>query len=170
MSFCSVYQEYLAKNLADKYASLNTQMDKIVHDANAEISSLRSKMSSRYFCAIYRTSMLTDGVDMQLDQENLKRKNEELIQAFREKSRKQLQTQELYDKLKRRAMLGQVQNAASDAVDHTIQASVTASRYVDRTDGRPGPNSGINIAHLASRGGTADWAGSRGSQESTART
>ena len=69
---------------------------------------------------------------MQVDQESLRRKNEELIQAFREKSRKQLQTQELYDKLKRRAMLGQVQNAASDAVDHTIQESVAANRFVDR--------------------------------------
>lgn len=129
---------------------------------------------------------------MQLDQENLKRKNEELIQAFREKSRKQLQTQELYDKLKRRAMLGQVQNAASDAVHHTIHASATANRYVDRTDSqnqhppqpplfssiqdtgmqfsRLGPDGGTNITHLASRTGTADWAGPRGSQENTTCT
>jgi E3 ubiquitin-protein ligase CCNP1IP1 len=71
---------------------------------------------------------------MQVDQDTLRRKNDELVQAFREKSRKHLQTQELYDKLKRRAMLGQVQNAALDAVDHTIQASITANRYVDRLD------------------------------------
>lgn len=71
---------------------------------------------------------------MQIDQDTLRRKNDELVQAIREKSRKQLQTQELYDKLKRRAMLGQVQNAASDAVDHTIQASATANRYVDKLD------------------------------------
>ena len=77
-------------------------------------------------------SWLTKRTDMQVDHETLRRKHEELGQAFREKSRKQLQTQELYDKLKRRAMLGQVQNAASDAVDHTIQASVEASRFVDR--------------------------------------
>ncbi len=68
---------------------------------------------------------------MQVDQDSLSRKNEELIQALREKSRKHLQTQELYDKLKRRAMLGQVQSAASDAVDQNIQASVTASRFAD---------------------------------------
>lgn len=71
---------------------------------------------------------------MQVDQDSLRRKNEELIQALREKSRKQLQTQELYDKLKRRAMLGQVQNAALDAVDQNIQASVTANRFVDRVE------------------------------------
>jgi E3 ubiquitin-protein ligase CCNP1IP1 len=71
---------------------------------------------------------------MQVDLDGLRRKNEELIQALREKNRKQLQTQELYDKLKRRAMLGQVQNAALDAVDQNIQASVTANRFVDRVD------------------------------------
>ena len=70
-------------------------------------------------------------IDMSVDQDNLRRKNEELIQAFREKSRKLLQTQELYDKRKRQDMLGQVQNAASDAVDHTIQASATANRFAD---------------------------------------
>lgn len=67
---------------------------------------------------------------MKVDQASLRRKNEELVQAFREKNRKHLQTQELYDKLKRRAMMGQVQEAAQDAVDHTIQASV-ASNYAD---------------------------------------
>jgi len=77
---------------------------------------------------------------MQVDQETLRRKNEELIQALREKSRKQLQTQELYDKLKRRAMLGEVQNAALDAVDHNIQASVIANRFVDREDNQNQPH------------------------------
>ncbi|TVY33995.1 E3 ubiquitin-protein ligase [Lachnellula subtilissima] len=112
-----VYQEYMAKNLSEKYSSLNLQMDKIISDANSEISNLRSKVSN-----------------MQVDQDSFRRKNEELFQALREKTRKHLQTQELYDKLKRRAMLGQVQNAASDAVDQTIQASVTANRYTDRLE------------------------------------
>jgi len=72
---------------------------------------------------------------MLADQDNLRRKNEELAQAFRGKSRKHSQTQELYDKLKRRVMLGQVQNAASDAVDHTINASAVSSRFIDSTTG-----------------------------------
>ncbi|KAL3427325.1 hypothetical protein PVAG01_00834 [Phlyctema vagabunda] len=40
-------------------------------------------------------------------------------------------------------MLGQVQNAASDAVENTIQASVATNRYTDRladTDHRPRPS------------------------------
>jgi E3 ubiquitin-protein ligase CCNP1IP1 len=71
-------------------------------------------------------------IDMAIAQDNLQRKNEELLQAYREKSRKYLQTQELYDKLKRRAMLGQVQNAASDVVDN-IEASAINNRFVDQT-------------------------------------
>ena len=46
---------------------------------------------------------------MTVDQDSLRRKNDELVQAYKEKTRKLLQTQELYDKLKRKAMLGQMQ-------------------------------------------------------------
>lgn len=63
----------------------------------------------------------------------LRRKNEEIAQAYKEKSRKQMQTQELYDKLKRLSMLGQVQDAASEAVDDNIQASISRNRFADRT-------------------------------------
>jgi E3 ubiquitin-protein ligase CCNP1IP1 len=40
-----VYQEYLAKVLTDKYAALDSQMDKIIYDANAEITSLRNQLA-----------------------------------------------------------------------------------------------------------------------------
>lgn len=72
---------------------------------------------------------------MIIDQDNLRRKNEELAQAFRDKSRKHSQTQELYDKLKRRVMLSQVQNAASDAVDHTIHTSAVSNRFIGPATG-----------------------------------
>ncbi|PQE16303.1 e3 ubiquitin- ligase ccnb1ip1 protein [Rutstroemia sp. NJR-2017a WRK4] len=114
-----VYQEYLAKSLTDKYATLNTQMDKIIHDANSEISNLRNKM-----------------IAMSADQDALRRKNEELGQSLRDKNRKLLQTQELYDKMKRRGMLDQVQNAASNAVDDTIQATVAGGGSANSDDGR----------------------------------
>jgi len=55
-----------------------------------------------------------------LDKDSLTRKNDELAQAYKEKSRKLLQTQELYDKLKRKAMLGQIQDAATDAADSQV--------------------------------------------------
>ncbi|KAI9736390.1 MAG: hypothetical protein M1818_006123 [Claussenomyces sp. TS43310] len=110
-----VYQQYLARSLTDKYAALSTQMDKVIHDANAEISDLRDKLAN-----------------MQIDQESLRQKNDELMQAYNHKSRLHNQTQELYDKLKRKAMLGQVRSAATDAVEHVIQPSAISNRYIDR--------------------------------------
>lgn len=86
------------------------------------------------------------GKDLSLENDNVKRKNEDLNQAVREKTRKYLQTQELYDKLKRRAMLGQVQNAASDAVEDTINASgmggMGGGRFVDRLGDQDIPQRG----------------------------
>lgn len=63
------------------------------------------------------------------EQESLRRKHEEISQAYKEKSRKVLQLQELYDKVKRRAELGHIQRAASDAVDHTLQATQLDQGY-----------------------------------------
>lgn len=60
---------------------------------------------------------------MTVDQDNLRRKNDELVQAYKEKNRKLLQTQELYDKLKRKAMLGQMQDAAEDVAESVLHGS-----------------------------------------------
>ncbi|KAK5017563.1 hypothetical protein LTR60_001882, partial [Cryomyces antarcticus] len=40
-----VYQEFLAKSLTEKYSTLSSQMDKIINDANTEITNLREKLS-----------------------------------------------------------------------------------------------------------------------------
>ncbi|CAD6499063.1 BgTH12-04715 [Blumeria graminis f. sp. triticale] len=109
-----VYQEYCAKNLTKKYGTLNAQMDKIIHDANSELSNMRDKMTN-----------------MQAEQDALRKKNKELIQQLRDKTRKYHQTQELYDKMKRRNLLDHVQDAASDAVEQTIQESACTNRYID---------------------------------------
>jgi E3 ubiquitin-protein ligase CCNP1IP1 len=69
------------------------------------------------------------------EQEALRRKNEELAQAYKDKSRKLLQTQELYDKAKRKAELGFIQRAASDAVDSTL--SNTCTNQVDESGQTP---------------------------------
>lgn len=44
----SVYQEYLAKTLTDKYSTLNVQMDKVINDANSELNILNQKLSSMW--------------------------------------------------------------------------------------------------------------------------
>ncbi|RSM07961.1 hypothetical protein CEP52_004932 [Fusarium oligoseptatum] len=88
------YQQHRYRTLADKFSALNIQFEK--------------------------TQKLTG---MAAEQDALQRKNDEIGQALKEKSRKVLQLQELYDKVKRKAELGQIQKAASDAVEITLEAS-----------------------------------------------
>jgi len=108
-------------------------MDKVVNDANNEITKMQNQMSSAYATSfLVLASLLNARKGLQVDQEHLKTKHEELIQAYREKNRKLMQSQELYDKLKRKEMLGQVQDAAADAVDDTVQASIAGNRFIDR--------------------------------------
>ncbi|KAJ5643439.1 uncharacterized protein N7484_005946 [Penicillium longicatenatum] len=81
------YQEFLGKSLTEKYTSLNMQMDRVVLNANSEISNLHSRLS-----------------DLQAVQEQLQKKNQELVDLYREKSTKLTQMTNLYNILKARAM------------------------------------------------------------------
>lgn len=56
--------------------SLNGQLDKLIRDANSEIGSLRDKVTA-----------------MSITEEELRRKNHELMEGWREKGRKLAQTQ-----------------------------------------------------------------------------
>ncbi|KAH0551680.1 hypothetical protein GP486_007104, partial [Trichoglossum hirsutum] len=116
-----VYQEYLAKSLADKYSNLSLQMDKIIHDANAEISLLRDKIST-----------------LELDRQHIQRKNHELAEAYRVKNRDHLQARELYDKLKRRTSYSKVQSAALETVDRTLHTSSAIGGSFARKTGEMG--------------------------------
>lgn len=40
----SVYQEYLSKSLTEKYNNLSNQMDNVIHEANSELTALRTKI------------------------------------------------------------------------------------------------------------------------------
>lgn len=68
---------------------------------------------------------------MAAEQDELRKKNEELSQAYKEKSRKLLNTQELYDKLKRRLMLGQIQENASEAIDATMNGGTVPMAFTN---------------------------------------
>lgn len=57
---------------------------------------------------------------MQVDQDRLKVENTNLVAAYRDKSRKNQQTQELYDRLKRKEMTAATQSAAFDSVDEVL--------------------------------------------------
>jgi E3 ubiquitin-protein ligase CCNP1IP1 len=52
----------------------------------------------------------------------LQQKNNELAGAYQDKSRKLFQTQELYNKVKKRAELSQIEQAAFDAVDSSTRS------------------------------------------------
>ena len=57
---------------------------------------------------------------MEIDQDRLKVENKNFVTAFREKSRKHQQTQELYDRLKRKEMTAATQSAAFESVDEVL--------------------------------------------------
>lgn len=42
-----MYHDYMAKNLADRYSTLNSQMDNVIKDANTEIGGLRDRLESQ---------------------------------------------------------------------------------------------------------------------------
>jgi E3 ubiquitin-protein ligase CCNP1IP1 len=70
----------------------------------------------------------------------MQQKNHELIDMYREKSRKAATTQQLYDTLKKRILMSQVQTAASDNVNQTLKSMSTNPRleaFSGTTMGRP---------------------------------
>ncbi|KAL4943748.1 hypothetical protein BDV06DRAFT_234333 [Aspergillus oleicola] len=100
-----VYQEVLGKTLKEKYSNLNTQMDKVIHNANKEISTLKQRL-----------------VDMQMAQDQLCKKNQELADMYREKDKKFTQITYLYNVLKSRAMRSQMQTAAASQAINSLEA------------------------------------------------
>ncbi|KAJ5770140.1 Zinc finger RING-type [Penicillium nucicola] len=118
------YQEFRAKTLTEKYATLNTQMDKVIHNANTEILSLQSKLSN-----------------MQSAQEDLQKKNQELNDLYRDKNNKLSQMTNLYNLLKARAMRSRMQTAASDTVSQALNSlpslNVPPSVSVGRSEMSP---------------------------------
>ncbi|KAM3478104.1 hypothetical protein MY5147_002391 [Beauveria neobassiana] len=98
------YQQYLYKTLTEKYATLSGRLEQTVNEANAQIETLQRKMST-----------------LTTENDNSRRKNEELSKAYKEKSRQLLQTQELHDKLRHTVEMGHIQRAATDAIDSRFQ-------------------------------------------------
>jgi hypothetical protein len=61
---------------------------------------------------------------MQLEQDKLKTENAKLANTYRDKNRKLQQTQELYDRLKRKEMTAATQSAAFESVDEVLQSVI----------------------------------------------
>ncbi|KAL4780969.1 hypothetical protein BJX76DRAFT_27218 [Aspergillus varians] len=161
------YQEFSGKTLTDKYTNLNAQMDKVIHNANKEISTLQTRL-----------------VDMQTAQEQLRKKNQELADMYREKCKKFTQITHLYNVLKSRAMRSQMQTAAASQAINSLepprngQASLavqnhggpvplqTPSTFQQRT--YPVDLDGVEQLHRHQRSGTGSSKGTKQMLDATA--
>ena len=65
---------------------------------------------------------------MAVDFKALQQKNTDLVEMYKEKNRKHQQTQHLYETLKKRYMINNVQTAASENVNQTLQAINSQTR------------------------------------------
>lgn len=61
------------------------------------------------------------GLGCKIEAEENRKKHEDLIRAYNEKNRKLTQVQELYNNAKRASERGQLQQAASEALDNTVR-------------------------------------------------
>jgi hypothetical protein len=112
-----IYQQHLYNTLTNKYSALTVDFDRVVNEANAEIDGLHRKLNA-----------------LNIEHENHRKKSEDLAKAYKEKSRKLQQTQELCDRLKGRVEIGHIQRAASDAVGSRFNAvQPTKSHSYDNT-------------------------------------
>ena len=123
--FHSFYQEHLGKNLKDKYGQLSNAMDKIINEANTEISTLQNKISCKH-CV--HDDNLADITAISTNQNALQNKYDDLANLYRDKSKKCAQSQQLYDALKKKFMLRGVETAASENVTQTIQSIANHAR------------------------------------------
>ena len=127
-----IYQEHLAKSLKEKYGSLSQSMDQLIHDANAQIKALQEKLQA-----------------MHDDQASLEQKNQELVDAYRDKSRAQAQAQKLYQSLKAQVMATQVAHAAGEDVDTALDTIRQGDRFIDKF---PGVRSGTaNVRQVGAK-------------------
>lgn len=110
------------------------------------------------------------------EHDQMRKKNEELANAYKEKTRRLLQVQELYDKAKRKAEMGSLERAANDAVDmnlHNGYAGIEASNadfynqmkeanypFRDFSSARgdsSGMNTGVQRSRISSRVDPTRW-------------
>ena len=90
---------------------------------------------------------------MQAEQASLEAKNHELVEAFKEKTKSQQQTQKLYQSLKAQVMASHVAHAAGDEAEFTLQTA-RGDRFIDRLPGtRTGTANYSQMGHSQQTGG-----------------
>lgn len=118
-----VYQEFLARSLTDKYSTLSSQMDKVINDANTEISILRDKLSGMPISLFWLVAAYSRWPGMHLEQKNLEQKNHELAQKYQEKIKTNHRFEKLYQNLKQKQLAGGIQLAAEYDAEDTLHAA-----------------------------------------------
>jgi E3 ubiquitin-protein ligase CCNP1IP1 len=103
-------------------------LDKVVNEANTQLQNLQNKIQSELLCASCKLAVLIQKSGLTIDSHSLQQKNSELIDLYHEKSKKQAQTQHLYDTLKKRILMSQVETAASDNVVPTFKSTGSGTR------------------------------------------
>jgi hypothetical protein len=90
---------------------------------------------------------------MKAEQASLEAKNHELVEAFKEKTKSQQQTQKLYQSLKAQVMASHVAHAAGDEAEFTLQTA-RGDRFIDRLPGaRTGTANYSQMGHSQQTGG-----------------
>jgi hypothetical protein len=140
----------MARGLTEKYQLLSNQLDKVIHDANVEVARLQDKVTR-----------------LTVSEEDLRKKNHELMESWREKGRKLAQTQvrenfrrqwnwateltilikELYDKLKRKTLMTQVGQGAAENLERALGYNEQQPMIHDLT----APDPGFRQTHLNNR-------------------
>lgn len=102
-------------------------MDQMAHDANSAIETLQHRISGTTICVChleYYDYQSNYGIFLELEhgQEQLQKKNQELVNVYRDKCKKHAQMTNLYNLLKNRAIRSQIQTAVSDTVAQTLNS------------------------------------------------
>ncbi|KAJ9613322.1 hypothetical protein H2200_003264 [Cladophialophora chaetospira] len=109
------YQQYVAKHLTQRCQQLKAEADKIVHEANTRIEALEGQIH-----------------ELSTDRQSMEQKYAEVCRQYQEKSRKQQQTQKLYDAIKQKVQVEKMGPIANNDVDNTLQ-SIHATMQPERT-------------------------------------
>ncbi|KIW82096.1 hypothetical protein Z517_05123 [Fonsecaea pedrosoi CBS 271.37] len=91
------YQQHIAKNLTHRFHQLNAEVERTVNDGNSRIQALE-----------------TQNQQLSTDVQSLQQKYTQLYDQYQDKSRKQAQTQKLYDTLKQKVMLEKMEPLAKN--------------------------------------------------------
>lgn len=117
------------KNLTQKYSHVNEAMDRLVQEANSEMELLQKRIGGIGITQILGILPIKPCIiDLHLDRKEMQKRNAQLLELCKQKAAKQKQVQTLYDALKQKVMLGQVETAALNDLEQTLDVAARRSR------------------------------------------